>query len=600
MALFDGADPCGGCLPPPNWQFAVGEYLACRAGRAHCGPIVVVAPPPPPAPPPRDGGPGRSTKGEGEGDTSEGDDDVSAALLRAELLGPLPRCCCSDMLDTWLAPAPTPTATACANAAAAAAPSCSSGASDIPPPPPPPQWLLPGAFAVAALAQRHWPGRVDAAEWLVLAVHDVAGASLHRPSYHRGADWPDHARGMAAPMCVVARIRDIARFARVPAAAVAPLLHGVGAAVRDGAAFAAELLACPPIVAALSPHHASLPGGALECYGTPMLWDAAAFLAAAASAADGDAFFAPRPSVGALHDDAALLAQCTGALRASLAPLLPVLFGGGVGDAAATAEDRASAVARWLAALPSACAPLLLGCRVTTGSVTASARGVLPFAPHECLAAFQQRHEAGQAFTVGGRALAKHHHRDQTQSWWGCEVARGSQADKNAAAVGVLYRVMTDGGGGGGGSAWRNVHMLPHDIVTYEIRCPAGYGARWAAPPRCPDSEAGAARAAPGAGNEPSLAAAAAATTGVPAAPALPASAGDDGDDAWAAWVARTAPLDSAGQRRAGPALCWLDSRLRVAAHCAAGPCGAPERVMQFRGFLEPHDAEGHTKGWRH
>jgi hypothetical protein len=28
-------------------------------------------------------------------------------------------------------------------------------------------------------------------------------------------------------------------------------------------------------------------------------------------------------------------------------------------------------------------------------------------------------------------------------------------------------------------ASWRNLHMLPHDILAYEMRVPEGYGMRW-------------------------------------------------------------------------------------------------------------------------
>lgn len=70
------------------------------------------------------------------------------------------------------------------------------------------------------------------------------------------------------------------------------------------------------------------------------------------------------------------------------------------------------------------------------------------------------------------RALAKHSIRDKSAGWWG--EARGGDADKNAAALKVLLRVLE-------GAVWSNCHMLPGGLAVYEVRTVEGYGARWSA-----------------------------------------------------------------------------------------------------------------------
>lgn len=203
--------------------------------------------------------------------------------------------------------------------------------------------------------------------------------------------------------------------------------------------------------------------------------------------------------VGLLRDDPVIRGEAERALLDAV-PLL-------------TTSDLTSVrdVQRLLAAIRPTGVAILLRCRLTPGSITAIDRGVVPVARSALLAAFRVPHEAGQVLTVGARALAKHIHRDETESWWGGGgELKGTQAAKNAQAETVIARVLD-------GAVWCNVHMLPHDIVTLEYRVAAGYGARW----------------------------------------------------------------------------CYS---LAVDAGASGGGVGS----MQFRGFLEPVDPEGHEKGWRH
>ena len=77
--------------------------------------------------------------------------------------------------------------------------------------------------------------------------------------------------------------------------------------------------------------------------------------------------------------------------------------------------------------------------------------------------------------TVGARALAKHCERSR-DGWWG-DGLHGTEAEKNARADRKLVDILAQ-------PAWANVHALPHDVLVYEVRNEAGYGARWeCAPP---------------------------------------------------------------------------------------------------------------------
>jgi len=116
----------------------------------------------------------------------------------------------------------------------------------------------------------------------------------------------------------------------------------------------------------------------------------------------------------------------------------------------------------------------LLGLRCSEGSVPA-----LPPSLGECVASFGALHTSTDAkiaskLTVGARALAKHAHRDTTTTWWG--ISSGSEAAKNAHAVEILRKVLSD-------VVWINFHQLPHALPTFEVRHRDGYGLRWVVPP---------------------------------------------------------------------------------------------------------------------
>jgi hypothetical protein len=162
----------------------------------------------------------------------------------------------------------------------------------------------------------------------------------------------------------------------------------------------------------------------------------------------------------------------------------------------------------------------LLGLRLTPGSVDAVDRGVAPVGLPSLFAAFEVPHQLvqGQLMSVGARALAKHCQRDKSASWWLPGPMGGTQPQKNQMGLAALARVLRE-------CAWANIHLLPHDIVTYELRCSGGYGARWVMQ--------------------------------------LPSAADGDGD-------------------------------------AVVGLTEGAAPAVTFRGFLEPQDPDGHSKGWHH
>ena len=119
----------------------------------------------------------------------------------------------------------------------------------------------------------------------------------------------------------------------------------------------------------------------------------------------------------------------------------------------------------------------LLRGRITAGSLKAvSEHGVLPLSMHALFKSFLSPFCVGAQLSTGARALAKHIHRDESSAWWGGGAERelkGSEAEKNAAAMNVLRRILSE-------AVWMNCHVLPHDVFVFEVRVREGYGARWA------------------------------------------------------------------------------------------------------------------------
>lgn len=111
-------------------------------------------------------------------------------------------------------------------------------------------------------------------------------------------------------------------------------------------------------------------------------------------------------------------------------------------------------------------------CRFTVGTRTAVVeRGHLPLSLDEQRRAFHALHCATAKLSVGARALSKHIGRDTTVRYWGLQL-NGSEESKNAQASLVIEKILAN-------AVWSNVHMLPHDIVAFELRVAEGYGARW-------------------------------------------------------------------------------------------------------------------------
>lgn len=60
--------------------------------------------------------------------------------------------------------------------------------------------------------------------------------------------------------------------------------------------------------------------------------------------------------------------------------------------------------------------------------------------------------------------------KEASLGWWG--VPSGPVAKINENSLQLFWKVMN-------GATWRNLHWLPHQILVYEVRVPAGYGMRW-------------------------------------------------------------------------------------------------------------------------
>ena len=74
--------------------------------------------------------------------------------------------------------------------------------------------------------------------------------------------------------------------------------------------------------------------------------------------------------------------------------------------------------------------------------------------------------------TVGARALCKHADRGTERFWTSGGSLSGPPALINERAQYVLSRVLEL-------ACWGNIHQLPGDLPTFELRTPRGYGARW-------------------------------------------------------------------------------------------------------------------------
>ncbi|KAK3767182.1 hypothetical protein RRG08_018053 [Elysia crispata] len=109
----------------------------------------------------------------------------------------------------------------------------------------------------------------------------------------------------------------------------------------------------------------------------------------------------------------------------------------------------------------------LLGIRKTVGT-----KEMLPPSRSALKSSFCEKNNPKSDLSVGARALTKHFHRDQTDSWWG--NATGTEASKNTHAEGLMDKVLDN-------AVWINIHWLPHDVFIIEARQDQGYGVRWSA-----------------------------------------------------------------------------------------------------------------------
>ncbi|KAF7984155.1 hypothetical protein HWV62_16816 [Athelia sp. TMB] len=148
---------------------------------------------------------------------------------------------------------------------------------------------------------------------------------------------------------------------------------------------------------------------------------------------------------------------------------------------------------------PELSAHIMHGLAYTVGS----ALGCTPPTAETCLQAFLVANKAG--LTAGSRAWSKHAHRsrgemasqdlaktleqgasgaandleqrakrlraeEESAGWWG--KPSGPVAKINENSLLLFSKVMND-------ASWRNLHWLPHQVLVYEIRVPAGFGMRW-------------------------------------------------------------------------------------------------------------------------
>lgn len=97
---------------------------------------------------------------------------------------------------------------------------------------------------------------------------------------------------------------------------------------------------------------------------------------------------------------------------------------------------------------------------------------MLPPSRKLLLASFTAKHSPNSELTVGARDLAKHFHRDKSDSWWG--NCSGSEAEKNRHALQIMQNVLDN-------AVWINIYWLPHDVFIIKARQDQGYGLRWSA-----------------------------------------------------------------------------------------------------------------------
>lgn len=160
---------------------------------------------------------------------------------------------------------------------------------------------------------------------------------------------------------------------------------------------------------------------------------------------------------------------------------------------------------------PELSAHIMYGLAYTIGS----ALGCSPPSVETCLEAFLVENKA--SLTAGSRAWSKHSHRSRSKmigkdgetlhktninktdtddanvisqnvehercdkelllkaeaasvGWWG--IPSGPVGKINENSVKLFWKIVN-------GATWRNLHWLPHQVLVYEVRVPAGYGMRW-------------------------------------------------------------------------------------------------------------------------
>jgi hypothetical protein len=112
---------------------------------------------------------------------------------------------------------------------------------------------------------------------------------------------------------------------------------------------------------------------------------------------------------------------------------------------------------------------MMCGMKATRGS-----KAALPPPRDRLFAAANQPYNAS-GITVAGRAFSKHAHRASDGFWTSIAPAeRAGPLGWNHQALDVLRHILDH-------AVWWNVHTLPHDVLVYEVRERAGYGARWSA-----------------------------------------------------------------------------------------------------------------------
>lgn len=109
----------------------------------------------------------------------------------------------------------------------------------------------------------------------------------------------------------------------------------------------------------------------------------------------------------------------------------------------------------------------LLGIRKTVGT-----KDLWPPSRAKLMESFSEQHSPKAELSVGARALAKHHHRDQSDAWWG--NCTGTEKQKNENALNIVNNILDN-------ATWINIHWLPQDVFVIEARVNEGYGARWTA-----------------------------------------------------------------------------------------------------------------------